>query len=146
MEIHTECKGSNKKCSDAICTIIRLIGIKEKEQKTLSFSAPFTLANPACTNDDQQNEQYNKQRKSACKTATAVATTVASRITAKAHNLAPPLSNQDTFIKYAADTENEINLSRINENAYSIKLFFKSCETFSEKVPSNKGQIYRTRS
>lgn len=80
------------------------------------FPAPFTLVNPACTDDDQQNEQYNKQCKSACKT-TAV-TTAASRVTAKAHNLAPPLSNQDTFIKYAADAENEINLSTINEIAY----------------------------
>ncbi|GLF89847.1 hypothetical protein Saga11_11060 [Bacillus safensis] len=106
----------------------------------MTFPAPFTLANPACTDDDQQNEQYNKQCESACKTAT-VATAVASRITAKAHNLAPPLSNQDTFINYAAHAENEINLSTNNENAYSDQNFFTFCETFSEKVPSYKRQM-----
>lgn len=116
--IRTECNESKRKCSDNICISTDLIGIKEKEQETLSFPAPFTLANPACTDDDQQNEQYNKQCESSCKTATV--TTAASSITStKAHNLAPPLSNQDTFIKYAAHAENEINLSTINENAYS---------------------------
>lgn len=132
MAIHTACKESKRKCSDVICINTGLIGIKEKEQETSWFPAPFTLANPACTNDDQQNEQYNKQCESACKTAT-VATAVASRITAKAHNLAPPLSYQDTFINYAAHAENEINLSTNNENAYSGQKIFTFCETFSEK-------------
>ncbi len=98
----------------------------------MTFPAPFTLANPACTDDDQQNEEYNKQCESACKTAT-VATAVASRITAKAHNLAPPLSNQDTFIKYAAHAENESNLCTINENAYSIKYFLSHAKHFLKR-------------